>query len=123
MHLKASRVLYPDRLIEVNIADCESMSEVEVDKAWRNVFLNSIATKGMLNPILVCTEERLKKDLHKIFRGPFEYTGHKYRVFTGNNRFHFARENGYTSIDAYELKSCKDWDKLNEKTFLEAKDM
>lgn len=123
MHLKAQRVLYPERLIKVHIADCKSMSDVEVDKNWRKVFLQSIKKKGMLNPILVCTENTLRSTLHEIFRGPFKYSGSKWRVFTGNNRFHYARLSGYSTIDAYEILDCDDWQKLNENTFLEAKDM
>lgn len=120
MHLKASQIQYPDRLIQVNLADCYKMSEVEIDQKWRRAFLKSIQEKGMLNPILVCTEDKLKDELYRIFREPFEYTGHKWRVFTGNNRFHWAVENKYTSIDAYVVQSCDDWEVLNDDTFLEA---
>ena len=120
MHLQARNTIYPDRLIQVRLEDCYKMSEVEIDQVWRREFLNSIQAKGMLNPILVCTEDKLKDELHRIFRGPFEYTGHKWRVFSGNNRFHWAVENKYTSIDAYVVQSCDDWEALNKDTFLEA---
>ena len=120
MHLKASQVKYPDRLIQVKLADCYKMSDVEIDQKWRQHFLKSVEHRGMLNPILVCTESKLEDELHRIFRGPFEYTGHKWRVFTGNNRFHWALDNNYTSIDAYEVQSCDDWKILSEATFLEA---
>lgn len=120
MHLKALQVKYPDRLIQVKLSDCYKMSDVEIDQKWRQHFLKSVEHKGMLHPILVCTEAKLKDELHRIFRGPFEYTGQKWRVFTGNNRFHWALDNNYTSIDAYEIQSCEDWHLLNEETFLEA---
>jgi hypothetical protein len=96
------------------------MDDVEIDRKWREVFLKSIATKGMLNPILVCTEDNLEAELYKICRPRWERVGAKWRVFIGNNRFHWALDNGYTSIDAYELKDCNDYDKFNGVTFLEA---
>lgn len=99
------------------------MSDVEIDRKWRETFLESIGSKGMFNPILVCTEDTLEKELHKITRQPFVYTGFKWRVFTGNNRFHYALVSGYKKIDAYEIRDCEDWKYLNDITFLEAKDM
>jgi hypothetical protein len=96
------------------------MDDVEIDRKWREVFLKSIVTKGMLNPILVCTEDNLEAELYKICRPRWERVGVKWRVFIGNNRFHWALDNGYTSIDAYELKDCNDYDKFNSVTFLEA---
>jgi len=121
MHLHAQRIIYPNRLIQVQLEDCYKMSDVEIDQVWRQSFLKSVSTQGMLNPILVCTEDTLEKELYQIFRGPFEYTGHLWRVFTGNNRFHWALDNNYTTIDAYEITSCEDWHQLNRDTFLEAK--
>jgi len=120
MHLKAVNVVYPESLIVVNLNDCHKMDNVEIDRKWREVFLESIAAKGMLNPILVCTEDNLEAELYKICRPRWERVGAKWRVFMGNNRFHWALDNGYTSIDAYELKDCDDYDKFNGVTFLEA---
>ena len=120
MHLKAKQIVYPDSLIQVSLADCYKMDDVEIDRKWREAFLESIATKGMLNPILVCTEDNLEAELCKICRSRWERVGTKWRVFIGNNRFHWALDNRYTSIDAYELKDCDDYDKFNGVTFLEA---
>lgn len=120
MHLKAVNVVYPKSLIVVNLNDCRKMDDVEIDRKWREVFLESIAAKGMLNPILVCTEDSLEAELYKICRPRWERVGAKWRVFMGNNRFHWALDNGYASIDAYELKDCDDYDKFNGVTFLEA---
>jgi len=120
MHLKAKQIVYPDSLIQVSLADCYKMDDVEIDRKWREAFLESIATKGMLNPILVCTEDNLEAELYKICRSRWERVGTKWRVFIGNNRFHWALDNRYTSIDAYELKDCDDYDKFNGVTFLEA---
>jgi hypothetical protein len=120
MHLKAKQVIYPESLITVKLSECYKLDEVEVDRKWREVFLQSMAEKGMLNPILVCTEKNLEKELYKICRLPWAKIGAKWRVFMGNNRFHWALDNGYTSIDAYELKTCEDYEKFNSVTFLEA---
>jgi len=120
MHLKATQVVYPDSLIRVQLSDCHKMDDVEIDRKWREVFLQSIATKGMLNPILVCTEDNLEAELHKVYRSSWERVGAKWRVFMGNNRYHWALDNNYTSIDAYEIKNCDDYEKFNSVTFLEA---
>jgi hypothetical protein len=120
MHLRAKQIVYPESLIRVNLSDCYKIDDVEIDRKWRDVFLQSMATKGMLNPILVCTEENLEKELYKICRPPWNKVGAKWRVFMGNNRYHWAVDKGYTSIDAYELKDCNDYDKFNSITFLEA---
>lgn len=123
MYLKAKNVALPDRRIVVRVDQCSDMSDVEIDKKWRETFLKSIENKGMFHPILVCKEDLLEKELYKITRQPFVYTGYMWRVFTGNNRFHYAKLHGYRLIDAYEIKSCEDWQYLNDLTFLEAKDM
>jgi len=120
MHLKAKQIVYPESLIKVKLSDCYKIDDVEIDKRWREVFLQSMSDKGMLNPILVCTEDNLVKELYKVCRPPWLRVGAKWRVFIGNNRFHWALENNYTSIDAYELKTCEDYEKFNTATFLEA---
>jgi hypothetical protein len=120
MHLHAKQIVYPKSLIKVRVSDCYKIDDVEIDQKWREVFLQSMATKGMLNPILVCTEDNLEADLYKVCYPPWSKVGAKWRVFMGNNRFHWAVANGYTSIDAYEIKNCDDYEKFNSVTFLEA---
>jgi hypothetical protein len=120
MHLSAKQIVYPESLIQVRLSDCYKIDDVEIDQKWREVFLQSMATKGMLNPILVCTETNLEADLYKVCYPPWAKVGAKWRVFIGNNRYHWALEKGYTSIDAYEIKNCDDYEKFNSATFLEA---
>jgi hypothetical protein len=120
MHLSAKQIQYPESLIKVKLLDCYKIDDVEIDRKWREAFLQSMTNKGMLNPILVCTEDSLEKELYKVCRPPWVKVGAKWRVFIGNNRFHWAIDNGYTSIDAYEIKDCNEYEKFNSVTFLEA---
>jgi hypothetical protein len=52
MHLKALQIVYPESLIQVQLNKCHKMDDVEIDRKWRETFLQSIGSKGMLNPIL-----------------------------------------------------------------------
>jgi hypothetical protein len=72
MHLKALQIVYPDSLIQVQLSDCYKMDDVEIDRKWRETFLQSISSKGMLNPILICTEDNLESELYKICRPKWE---------------------------------------------------
>jgi hypothetical protein len=120
MHLAATDVHFPDRLIRVDFKETKNLFPQETEVKWIDSLFNSISEKGMKHPILVCSEKNLKDDLHVIIRVPIEYGGYRWRVLVGNNRYAYALANGYTSIDAYEVTSRNDYTRFQNATVLEA---
>ena len=59
---------YPDSII-VPLSDIYSLNDNLRDSNFQNTFQKSLALKGMLNPILVSTEEGFKTNTHPFDRG------------------------------------------------------
>lgn len=93
---------------------------METEKKWVDSLFKSLSDKGMKHPILVCTEENLKKNLRSLIRVEVEYLFDKWKVLVGNNRYHYAIANKYDIIDAYEIKSLQDYEKFHNATVMEA---
>jgi hypothetical protein len=119
-HLKATDVKYKDRLISVELNETKNLFPLEQEKKWVDALFKSISEKGMKHPILVCSEKTLKEHLHTLIRVPIEYSYQKWYVVVGNNRYIYAKQNSYKSIDAYELKSLDDYELFHNSTVLEA---
>ena len=98
--LKCSQKFLETKILALK--DINSVNDNLQDKAFDSILKNSLETKGMLNPILVCTDKDFKQtDISKFERRsvPQDIT-EKYRCLIGNNRYRYAVENGYTHIDA-----------------------
>lgn len=121
-HLAATKVDFPDRLIKIKMSDTKNTYIMEGEVKWIEALFNSIDTKGMMHPILVCKEEALKDggDLDTIVKAQVEFFDVPWRVVIGNNRYFYALDRGYKSIDAYEIKTKEDYKLFYEATTLEA---
>jgi hypothetical protein len=120
MHLKATKVDFPNKLVKIKLADTKNLYNKEGDIKWSTSLDESIKTKGMLHPIIVCTEDDLKDGVEEMIKQPFEYEGYKWRVITGNNRYFYAVSAGYKTIDAYHVRTKQEHDEVHNVTVLEA---
>lgn len=95
------------------------------DLAFEKTLKKSIASKGMLNPILVCTDKDFKQtDISNFERRPVpEDIKEKYRCLIGNNRYKFALENNYTHIECKVVTSLEELKELHRKNFIEPRKM
>ncbi len=72
----------------------------------------SLPEHGMLWPIIVCRYENYWSDkIWKVNRD-------KWGVTNGNQRVYFARENDYRYIEAVEVKSQEERDRINDIVYI-----
>ena len=107
------------------IDDIHSVNDNLQDKAFDNTLKKSLETKGMLNPILVCTDKDFKQtDIRQFERRPvpndIEET---YRCLIGNNRYKYAVANGYTHIECHIVKTFDEVKAAHRKTQIEPRRM
>jgi hypothetical protein len=119
-YLKATDVHFPDYLIQVKLKETKPLHPVETEQKWVDALFNSLSTKGMKHPILVCTEDNLKNHLHTLVRIEVNYCNDKWKVLVGNNRYAYALNSGYDLIDAYEVRTLEDYNRYFNLTTLEA---
>lgn len=95
------------------------------DKAFDTTLKKSLELKGMLNPILVCTNKDFKQtDIRQFERRPVpENIKETYRCLIGNNRYKYAKENGYTHIECHIVKTYEEVKKAHLKTQIEPRKM
>jgi hypothetical protein len=114
---------YPDSII-VPLSDIYSLNDNLRDSNFQNTFQKSMGLKGMLNPILVSTEEGFKTNTHPFDRRPQpEYVEQMYRCMIGNNRYKYAVDNGYTHIECLVIDDLVTLKNMHRKTFLEPRKM
>ena len=114
---------YPDSII-VPLSDIYSLNDNLRDSNFQNTFQKSLALKGMLNPILVSTEEGFKTNTHPFDRRPQpEHVEQMYRCMIGNNRYKYAVDNGYTHIECLVIDDLITLKNMHKKTFLEPRKM
>lgn len=89
------------------LSDIYSLNDNLQDKAFDKTLKNSLERKGMIHPILVCTDSDFKQsDLQRFERRPVEVDiKESYRCLIGNNRYKYAVENGYTHIECLVVRS------------------
>jgi hypothetical protein len=97
--LSCVNTLYDTLIIALD--DIHSVNDNLQDKAFESKLTYSITTKGMLHPLLVCTDEDFNTtDIRKFERRPVpEKISETYRCLIGNNRYKLAKANGYTHIE------------------------
>lgn len=102
-----------------------SLNDNLQDKAFEKKLHTSLNLKGMLNPLLVCTEEVFKNsDIRKFERRPVQpEIDQGYRCLIGNNRYKFAVDNGYTHIEALIVESFEEVKRLHRETEIEPRRM
>ena len=108
----------------VALEDIYSLNDNLQDKAFDKIFRNSLASKGMLNPILLSTEDGFKNNTKPFDRRPQpEHVDKKYRCLIGNNRYKYAVDNGYTHIECLVIDDLETLKEMPNKTFLEPRKM
>ena len=108
----------------VHLDDIYSLNDNLRDSNFQNTFQKSLKAKGMLNPLLISTEEGFKSNTHPFDRRPQpEYIEQKYRCMIGNNRYRYAKENGYTHIECLIVDDLETLKRLHRKTFIEPRKM
>jgi hypothetical protein len=114
---------YSDSAI-IALADIYSLNDNLRDSNFQNTFHKSLNMKGMLNPILVSTEQGFKTNTHPFDRRPQpEHIEQMYRCMIGNNRYKYAVDNGYTHIECLIIDDLITLKAMHNKTFLEPRKM
>lgn len=110
--------------IIVALSDVYSLNDGLVDRAFMSIFTKSLESKGMLNPILLSTEEGFKSKTREFDKRPQpDDSGCMYRCMIGNNRYKYAVDNGYTHIEALVIDDYDELKSTHRKTFLEPRKM
>jgi len=107
------------------LSDIHSVNDNLQDKAFDAILTRSLKQKGMLNPILVCTDKSFKlTDIRSFERRPVpEEITETYRCLIGNNRYKFAVENGYTHIECLLVSTFEAVRKAHLQTQIEPRKM
>ena len=107
------------------LSDINSVNDNLQDKAFDNLLSKSLESKGMLNPILVCTDKDFKQtDISRFERREVpQDIKEKYRCLIGNNRYKYALDKGYTHIECFLVKTFEDVKKAHLKTQIEPRRM
>ena len=93
----------------ISLDDIHSVLDDCNDEVFTEKLQTSLRTKGMLNPILVCTDVDFKTtDISAFERRPVpENIKQTYRCLIGNNRYLYAIQNGYTHIECHIVKTLQ----------------
>ena len=114
---------YPDSVI-IALDAIFSLNDNLRDSNFFNTFHKSMSMKGMLNPILVSTEQGFKTNTHPFDRRPQpDSVEQMYRCMIGNNRYKYAVENSYTHIECLIIDDLITLKAMHNKTFLEPRKM
>lgn len=111
--------------IIIPLYNINSVNDNLKDLAFENTLTKSIEQKGMLNPLLVCTDKDFKAtDINKFERRPVpENITEEYRCLIGNNRYKYAVENGYTHIECHVVSTFDEVKKAHQMTQIEPRRM
>ena len=109
----------------LSLKEINSVRDNIEDKAFDNTLTKSIMIKGMLNPILVCSDKDFKQtDISRFERRPVpKDIIEPYRCLIGNNRYRYALENGYTHIECHIVKTFEQVQKAHRLTQIEPRKM
>lgn len=111
--------------IYVALEDIHSVNDNLNDLAFESTLKKSLLMRGMLNPILICTDKDFKQtDIRNFERRPVpEEITQKYRCLIGNNRYKYAVENGYTHIECFLVTTFEEVTKAHRQTQIEPRKM
>lgn len=109
----------------VPLDNINSLNDNLGDKAFDMILKRSLEIKGMLNPLLICTDEDFKTtDIRRFERRPVpENITEDYRCLIGNNRYKYAVENGYTHIECHVVRTYDEVKKAHLETQIEPRKM
>ena len=109
----------------IALSDIYSLKDDIKDIVFDATLKKSLEMKGMLYPILVCTDYDFKQtDIRNFERRPVkEDIKQKYRCLIGNNRYAYAVANGYTHIECLIVKTYNEAKKAHLQTQIEPRKM
>ena len=109
----------------IPLYNINSVNDNLKDIAFEKTLSKSIKQKGMLNPLLVCTDEAFKQTDIRNFerRAVPENITEEYRCLIGNNRYKYAIENGYTHIECHIVSTFDEAKKAHQITQIEPRKM
>ena len=109
----------------IALSDIYSLKDDIKDTVFDATLKKSLEMKGMLYPILVCTDYDFKQtDIRNFERRPIEEDiEQKYRCLIGNNRYAYAVANGYTHIECLIVKTYNEAKKAHLQTQIEPRKM
>ena len=114
---------YPSSVFSVDDVYWKLDEAAVLDGTFRNSLANSLGSRGMLWPPILWTQETFlmylqesgtRHDPNKDINTPYLY-----RVAIGNNRFCYAKENGYTHIECVVAGTWQDRATILSKTLME----
>ena len=111
--------------IIIPLYNINSVNDSLNDVAFESTLHKSIKLKGMLNPLLVCTDKDFKTtDIRKFERRPVpENITEEYRCLIGNNRYKYAVQNGYTHVECHIVKTFDEVKKAHQLTEIQPRKM
>ena len=109
----------------LELKDIYSLKDDIKDSVFDYTLKKSLETKGMLNPILVCTDEDFSQtDISNFERRPvLKSITETYRCLIGNNRYKYAVDNNYTHIECLVVKTFDEVKKAHLNTQIEPRKM
>ena len=109
----------------IPLYNINSVNDNLQDKAFDNILDKSIKSKGMLHPILVCTDSDFKNTDIRSFerRNVPEEISETYRCMIGNNRYDYAKRNKYTHIECVVVTTLEELKTLHRNSFIEPRKM
>lgn len=121
--LKCSQKLFDTIILPLD--NINSVSDNRHDPAFDAALKKSLELKGMIHPILVCTDKDFKQtDISRFERRPVpDQIEERYRCLIGNNRYKFALDNGYTHIECHVVKTFEEVKRAHRKTEIEPRKM
>ena len=111
--------------IIVALDNINSVNDTLQDHAFDKTLKKSIDLKGMIHPLLICTDKDFKQtDIRRFERRPVpEEIEEEYRCLIGNNRYKLAVENGYTHIECHVVRTFDEVKRAHHKTQIEPRKM
>ena len=109
----------------IPLSNINSVNDTLNDNAFEKILDKSIKQKGMLNPLLVCTDKDFKATDIRNFerRSVPENIVEEYRCLIGNNRYKYAVKNGYTHIECHVVSTFDEVKKAHQITKIEPRKM
>ena len=120
---KCSQKLFDTIILPLD--NINSVSDNRQDPVFDATLKKSLETKGIIHPILVCSDKDFKQtDIRRFERRPVpEQIEERYRCLIGNNRYKFALDNGYTHIECHVVKTFEEVKRAHRKTEIEPRKM
>lgn len=111
--------------VVIPLSDIYSIVDSEEMYNFHNTLYNSLEAKGMRNPLLIAKAEVFRDtDLHKFESREIDKDfSEPYYCLIGNNRYRFAKLNGYTHIECCFIDTLEQAERLHKETLIKPRKM